>query len=144
MPDCLPAWDSFSPTSSPAAGFRSQVLPVLPVNQSRIMYLRGNPRWALGLGLGILPFWHLNTPWNKILWYDFFLLGDVLFVGRSAVSGPEAFSSDFQKYPKESWFFSFTSGQWTWVGGKLPACCQWTTTLCAKFSEVWKMYVPWT
>ena len=99
MPDCLPAWDSFSPTSSPAAGFRSQVLPVLPVNHSRIMYLRGNPRWALGLGLGILPFWHLNTPWNKILWYDFFSFRSctVCRKKRSLRSG-----SFFERFPKIS------------------------------------------
>ena len=66
------------------------------------MCLGGNHRWALGLG--ILPFWRLNTLWNKILWYDFFLLGDVLFVGVSTVSAPEAFSSNTKKYPLESWF----------------------------------------
>ena len=47
MPDCLPGWDSISPKSSPAARFRSQVL---PVNQSRIMYctvmLFGSQTWA--------------------------------------------------------------------------------------------------
>ena len=92
MPDGLPAWDSLFPTSSPTARFHS---PVLPVNPSRIMYLGGNRRWVLGLA--ILPFWCLNTSWNKILWYDFFLLGDVLFVGISAVSAPEAFSSNIKK-----------------------------------------------
>ena len=59
------------------------------------MCLGGNHRWALGLG--ILPFWRLNTLWNKILWYDFFLLGDVLFVGVSTVSAPQAFSSNIKK-----------------------------------------------
>ena len=62
---------------------------------SSLMCLGGNHRWTLGLG--ILPFWRLNTSWNKILWYDFFLLGDVLFVGVSTVSAAEAFSSNIKK-----------------------------------------------